>query len=390
MLRRSPAPRDSRRTNKPVPVMTAVTTRTIRIAAALTFCLGFTRLADVPLLAGAAARVTCADCPVLSVNPQASRPLGRAANSTPCRVQTRNGLPLPDPKCTPGAINPTVTLAVLGDRSFRTGCLRNCATTQRDWSATYRRYGIQHPKGNSGRNQICELDHLVPLEMGGADTIENIWPQCGPAIFQTQTPPRDPLTPNFQRQVFSMRHSGKIIHAAFLLACLIALPTITHAETITGRVVRVLDGDTVAILTPQKEQVRVRLAEIDAPEKNQPFGMSAKKMLSDLIFARDVSVVKIDTDRYGRTVGRIYQGQTDVNLEMVKAGGAWAYTKYLTDSTFRTAEDAARAGKRGLWDLQEDQRIPPWEWRKQQRAGIPSHSVEKVWRKSRSSARWIQ
>jgi endonuclease YncB( thermonuclease family) len=157
-----------------------------------------------------------------------------------------------------------------------------------------------------------------------------------------------------------MRKLKLSIHAA-LLACLILLPNIRAgaAETITGSVVRVLDGDTVSVLTPQKEQLRVRLAEIDAPEKNQPFGMKAKKMLSDLIFAKDVSVLKIDTDRYGRTVGRIYQGHTDVNLEMVKAGGAWAYTKYQTDPAFRPAEDAARAGKLGLWALQEDQRMPP-------------------------------
>ena len=127
----------------------------------------FLGLAAVSLLAGASARVTCADCPVLSVNPRASRPLGRVANSIPCRLQVRDGLPLPDPKCTPGAVNPTVTLAVLRDRSFRTGCVRNCLTSQRDRSATYRRYGIQHPRGNSGQNQICELDHLVPLEMCG-------------------------------------------------------------------------------------------------------------------------------------------------------------------------------------------------------------------------------
>ena len=73
-----------------------------------------------------------------------------------------------------------MTLAVLQDKLFRTGCLRNCATSRKDRSATYRRYGILHPKGNSGQYQICELDHVVPLEMGGADTIENIWPQCGP------------------------------------------------------------------------------------------------------------------------------------------------------------------------------------------------------------------
>src|ERR1035438_2695269 len=96
-----------------------------------------------------------------------------------------------------------------------------------------------------------------------------------------------------------MRRSRMIFSVAFLFLCLLALPGTGRAETFTGRVVRVLDGDTVSVLTPEKEEVRVRLAEIDAPEKNQPFGMNSKKMLSDLIFGKDVSVVKIDTDFHG-------------------------------------------------------------------------------------------
>jgi hypothetical protein len=87
---------------------------------------------------------------------------------------------VPDPKCTPGAVNPTVTLQVLSDPNFRTGCIRNCVTSERDKSGTYRLYGIPHPVNNQGPNQVCELDHLVPLALGGADTLENIWPQCGP------------------------------------------------------------------------------------------------------------------------------------------------------------------------------------------------------------------
>src|ERR1700722_10392757 len=85
--------------------MTGVGTLVIRIAAAFGFCLTVVGPANIPLLAGAASRVTCVDCPVPSVNPRASRPLGRAANRALCRIQTHNGLPLPDPKCTPGAIN---------------------------------------------------------------------------------------------------------------------------------------------------------------------------------------------------------------------------------------------------------------------------------------------
>lgn len=47
-------------------------------------------------------------------------------------------------------------------------------------SEIYRRYGIPHPRRNAGENQVCEIDHLVPLELGGSDSIENLWPQCGP------------------------------------------------------------------------------------------------------------------------------------------------------------------------------------------------------------------
>jgi len=201
-----PLPPHSRRSNALDQVMPPTTTCIVR-AAAIAFCLVVVVLANAPLLAGTAARATCGDCPVLSVNPRASRPLGRATARRPCRVQTSNGLPLPDPKCTPGAINPTVTLAVLRDKSFRTGCVRNCSTTPKGRSATYRRYGIQHPKGNSGRNQTCELDHLVPLEMGGADTIEkhlaavrSSWRHTAPALFQAEGRGRELLDRASQRR----------------------------------------------------------------------------------------------------------------------------------------------------------------------------------------------
>jgi hypothetical protein len=88
---------------------------------------------------------------------------------------------VPDPKCTPGAINPTVTLQVLTDPEFRTACIRNCVTTEQEKAATYELYGQPHPANNQGSTQTCELDHLIPLQLGGADTLDNIWPQCGPS-----------------------------------------------------------------------------------------------------------------------------------------------------------------------------------------------------------------
>jgi hypothetical protein len=99
-----------------------------------------------------------------------------------CKVRTlANGLQLPDPKCTPGAFNPTVTVQILGAPGFTTKCLRDDVTTEEQKAATYDWYGIPQPTHNDGPSQTCELDHLVSLELGGADTLDNIWPQCGPA-----------------------------------------------------------------------------------------------------------------------------------------------------------------------------------------------------------------
>ncbi len=125
-------------------------------------------------------KITCATCPVAGVQPTASKPLGPADASHGCTTQTKSGFPVPDPKCTPGAVNPSVTIDVLKNPSFRTGCIRDCATSEDDKNATYAQYGIPHPTHNEGASQVCELDHLVSLELGGADTLDNIWPQCGP------------------------------------------------------------------------------------------------------------------------------------------------------------------------------------------------------------------
>ena len=95
----------------------------------------------------------------------------------------------------------------------------------------------------------------------------------------------------------------------------------------TGRVVGISDGDTLTLLTPEKQQIRVRLGEIDTPESRQPYGTRARQALSDLAFGKEARVVVQDTDRYGRTVGRVYVGDLDVNADMVKQGAAWVYRR---------------------------------------------------------------
>lgn len=97
-----------------------------------------------------------------------------------CTVRVRNGYPVPDPRCTPGGVNPTVTEDVLRNPEWRTREVRNCAESEAQKHAAYGWYAIRKPRINSNENQVCELDHLVPLELGGADGMGNIWPECGP------------------------------------------------------------------------------------------------------------------------------------------------------------------------------------------------------------------
>jgi hypothetical protein len=118
-------------------------------------------------------------CPA-GVKPTKSTALADQTAQENCAPKTSHGFAIPDPSCTPGAINPTVTLKVLRGGKFKTGCERNKASSITMKNATYVQYRITHPKGNTGKNQTCELDHLVSLELGGADTVNNIWPQCGP------------------------------------------------------------------------------------------------------------------------------------------------------------------------------------------------------------------
>jgi endonuclease YncB( thermonuclease family) len=150
---------------------------------------------------------------------------------------------------------------------------------------------------------------------------------------------------------------------------------VANASELVGRVVGVTDGDTITVLTDSKERVKVRLTEIDAPESGQPWGQRAKEALSALVFSQRVHVIYNGRDQYGRTLGRVYVADKDVNAEMVREGSAWAYRQYLTDRSFLSIEAEARAAKRGLWSLSTQQTVPPWEWRNGARQNATASSV---------------
>jgi endonuclease YncB( thermonuclease family) len=130
-----------------------------------------------------------------------------------------------------------------------------------------------------------------------------------------------------------------------------------------GPLVRVKDGDSL-VAKVQGVAMEIRLAEIDAPEIGQPYGRAAKQELASLAAGRQLVIVPIDTDRYGRTVAHVWNGSTHLNAELVKRGAAWFYSEYARTEALYKIELEARDAKRGLWALPLQDRIEPWEWRK--------------------------
>jgi endonuclease YncB( thermonuclease family) len=165
------------------------------------------------------------------------------------------------------------------------------------------------------------------------------------------------------RRFPSLTVPSKAFNYLFLaiLLFLQARALVGAAEILEGRVVGVHDGDTVTLLMAGNRQVKVRLAQIDAPESDQAFGQRSKQSLSDLVFNKTIRVEKETIDKYGRTVGTLLVDGIDANREQIKRGMAWAYRKYLRDPSLLQVEEEARRAKVGLWS--EPNPMPPWEYR---------------------------
>jgi len=150
----------------------------------------------------------------------------------------------------------------------------------------------------------------------------------------------------------------------FLLAWLIPGPG-ANAQDNTGIVSKVFDGDSFLLRLAPGRSVEIRLAEVDAPEKKQPFGNESRNKLNGLIGGQSVRIDIYDVDTYGRIVAHVYRvsDNLNVNVWMVERGLAWVYPKYAEDKNLFAIQDKSRSGHLGLWALPESQRIPPWKWR---------------------------
>jgi len=166
----------------------------------------------------------------------------------------------------------------------------------------------------------------------------------------------------------------QLIKALTTFVLVLIFPLFLYASAYECKVTKVVDGDTfyckplTNIPFPVKNQkgvIVVRLRGIDAPEKDQPYGLEAKNSLEELIGGKVVRLDIKDMDRYGRVDAYVFVGSLNVNLEQVKRGLAWAYTEYLDRpyiSEFYEVEKKARSKELGLW--RQANPTPPWEWRK--------------------------
>lgn len=135
------------------------------------------------------------------------------------------------------------------------------------------------------------------------------------------------------------------------------------ATTITGRIVAVKDGDTYELLTTNRTLIKVRLAHIDCPEKNQPYGKSTKHFAASICFGKTVTLISNNKqDRYQRYIGEIIVQQQSLNQLLVAKGYAWHFKKYSNDTLYHQLEEAARKKRIGLWA--DAHPIAPWLWRK--------------------------
>jgi len=160
----------------------------------------------------------------------------------------------------------------------------------------------------------------------------------------------------------SRRSRGAVV---VLVTCFLVARSLA-AEELIGVATRVFDGDSFIMRVIEGPEVDVRLGEIDAPEKDQPYADIARSALRGMILDRKLRVVVFDTDRYDRKVARVYRvaDGVDINAELVRRGHVWVYRRRVKDKSLYDLERTARDKQLGLWALPEADREPPWRWRR--------------------------
>lgn len=158
-----------------------------------------------------------------------------------------------------------------------------------------------------------------------------------------------------------MKKLKQIVSSGLIASLLLSVPLIAKANTLYGLVVNVADGDTITVLDSTKQQHRIRLLHIDAPERGQAYGRVAQKALAQKINQRQVQVKYKDKDRYGRILGEVFLNGESINLWLVQIGLAWPYFRYNPPAYYLDAYRIAKLNENGLW--QDSNPIEPEAFR---------------------------
>lgn len=132
-------------------------------------------------------------------------------------------------------------------------------------------------------------------------------------------------------------------------------------KLLRGKVIFVVDGDTIGLLDANKKQHRIRLEGIDAPESGQAFGTKSRQALNSLAYGKEVIVVYENEDQYGRILGHIYLNDRWLNYDQLASGMAWHYRHFNGDAFLARSQKTAETGKTGLW--RDISPVPPWRYR---------------------------
>ncbi|WP_289058686.1 thermonuclease family protein [uncultured Flavobacterium sp.] len=134
----------------------------------------------------------------------------------------------------------------------------------------------------------------------------------------------------------------------------------------TGKVIKIKDGDTIVVLDSKNNQTTLRLAEVDCPESSQDFGKKAKSFTADLVALKIITYKVVDTDRYGRSIAKVYYDNKYLSAEIIKSGYGWHYKKYSNSAELSNLESVAKSKRIGLWA--DKNCIAPWDFRKNKKA----------------------
>ena len=151
----------------------------------------------------------------------------------------------------------------------------------------------------------------------------------------------------------------KVLKPFYLLALYLAASFLNAYIPLEN--IRVIDGDTVKGKVEGK-QITIRLVEIDAPEMDQPFGLASKNFLIKLTSNEKITYTSEGEDRYGRTLGKLFNNKENLNALMVKSGLAWVYERYAKNQNLYVYQEVAKSKNLGLW--QSKKPIAPWVWRR--------------------------